>query len=493
MAQKPLNILLVSPEAVPFAKTGGLADVAGALPLELAKLGHQVRLVIPRYGSIDGVAHGFKEWLRFDVSTPFGPIPAVIERSVIADGTVPVFAVRHDPYFARAGLYGEGGHDYPDNLERFTFFCRAVMDLLPRFAKEAGWTPDILHAQDWQTALCMVYPRTLYAGAPSMKALGTVFTIHNIGYQGHFPVTDYLKTGLGWNLFTPAGLEFYGMANLLKGGLLYADYLTTVSPTYSLEIQTPPFGFGLDGVVRDRADRLVGIVNGIDADLWNPETDPYIPSRYHAGNLSGKAVCKMALQQEMSLPVRDVPLLVTVSRISDQKGLDLIADILPTLMAEDVQFALLGAGDPELEGRFRSLHAKWPQKLGLRIGFDEGLAHRMEAGGDIFLMPSRYEPCGLNQQYSLQYGAIPVVRLTGGLADTVEPYDHKNPAATGFVFKEATAPALREAVREALTVYGRKADWAALMQTGMKTDVSWRKSARSYVELYEKVVALRSR
>ncbi|MDE3034846.1 MAG: glycogen synthase GlgA [Nitrospirota bacterium] len=489
MIHKPLKILFVSPEAAPFAKTGGLADVAGALPCALAKLGHQVRLVIPRYGSIDGAAYGFKEWLRLEVPSPSGAIPAVIERGVFSEEKVPVLALRHDPFFARAALYGEAGRDYPDNLERFTFLCRAVMELLPRLAQD-GWMPDVLHAHDWQSALCMVYPRTLYAPVPEANRLGTVFTIHNIGYQGHFPEADYPKTGLGMDLFTPAGLEFYKKLNLMKGGLLFADRLTTVSPTYSREIQTPEFGFGLEGVVRERADRLVGIVNGIDTDAWDPETDHYLPSRYSLAKIAGKSVCKMALQQEMHLPVRNVPLLVVISRLSDQKGLDLVADIVPALMTEELQLVLLGSGDPDLEARFRSLHERWPQKFGLRIGFDDGLAHRIQAGGDLFLMPSRYEPCGLSQLYSLRYGTIPIVRQTGGLADTVAAYGSSE-MATGFAFKEASAAALLSTIRAALAVYAHPKRWAALMQAGMKTDVSWAKSARAYADLYEQVRALR--
>ncbi len=490
MAHKPLNILFVSPEAAPFAKTGGLADVAGALPCALAKLGHQVKLVIPRYGSIDGAAYGFKEWLAVEVPSASGMIPAVIERGFFSEEKISVLAVRHDPFFARAGLYGEGGGDYPDNLDRFTFLCRAVMELLPRLAQD-GWTADLLHAHDWQTALCMVYPRTLYARDPVANRLGTVFTIHNIGYQGHFPEADYPKTGLGMDLFTPAGLEFYQKLNLMKGGLLFADRLTTVSPTYSREIQTPEFGFGLEGVVRERADRLVGIVNGIDTDVWDPETDHYLSSRYGLAKIAGKSICKIALQQEMNLPVRNVPLLVVISRLSDQKGLDLVADIVPALMTEELQLVLLGSGDPDLEVRFRSLQAQWPRKFGLRIGFDDGLAHRIQAGGDLFLMPSRYEPCGLSQLYSLRYGTVPIVRQTGGLADTVAAYGASE-HATGFAFKEASAGALLSTIRAALAVYAHPKRWAALMQAGMKTDVSWAKSARAYADLYEQVRALRS-
>ncbi|MCZ6780878.1 MAG: glycogen/starch synthase, partial [Nitrospirae bacterium] len=410
---------MVSPEAVPFAKTGGLADVAGALPRELARLGHSVRLIIPRYSSIDGTAYGLKPWMRLAVPTASGRIHASVEKGQLVDPEVPedrrvsVLAIRHDPYFARKGLYQEAGADYPDNLERFAFFSRAVVELLTGRHQAPGWTPDILHAHEWQTALCIVYMRTLYAKRPGLKGIRTLFTLHNLGYQGLFPGSSFPKTGLGRGLFTPKRLEFYGSVNLLKGGLLFADFLSTVSPTYSQEIQTAECGFGLEGILRERQGQLVGITNGVDIEAWNPAADRYLPSRYSASDLSGKRGCKAALQREMHLPVRDVPLLVAVSRLTGQKGLDLLAEILPELMALDLQVVLLGTGDPPLEERFRSFHARYPAKIGLRIGFDDGLAHRIEAGGDLFLMPSRYEPCGLNQLYSLRYGTVPVVRRTG--------------------------------------------------------------------------------
>ncbi|MBM4125328.1 MAG: glycogen synthase GlgA, partial [Nitrospira sp.] len=482
---------MASPEAVPFAKTGGLADVAGALPCELARLGHRVCLVIPRYGAIDGAALGLKEWRRLAVPTALGTIKAAIEQGTLPDGQGRVLAVRHDPYFDRAGLYQESGRDYPDNLERFAFFSRAVLELLPVLQNESGWVPDVLHAHDWQTALSLVYLRTRDAGAPR-HAIRTMFTIHNIGYQGLFPARDYWKTGLGPELFTPKTLEFYGSVNLMKGGLVFADSLTTVSPTYSREIQTPEFGFGLDGVLRERQDRLAGIINGIDAALWNPETDAYLPCRYSAADLSGKKVCKAAVQREMALPVREeVPLLGIVSRLTEQKGLDLVADILPELAMLDLQVALLGSGDPATEARFRALQAQFPRKVGLSIGFDDGLAHRIEAGADMFVMPSRYEPCGLSQLYSLRYGTVPIVRRTGGLADTVVSYSPqaiREGRATGFLFGEATKEALLATVLLALRVYAEGREWQALIRAGMAQDVSWAKSARAYVELYRKML-----
>ena len=495
MEVKPLNVLVVSSEAVPYAKTGGLADVAGALTRELARVGHSVRLVIPRYGTIDGSAHGFKKWTDLLVPIALGSIRATVEQGILPDSKVPVLAVRHDPYFGRAGLYQEGGTDYPDNLERFAFFCRAVMELIPVLERETGWAPDILHGHDWQTGLCMVYPRTLYAADRLVGRLGTLFTIHNIGYQGLFPATDYWKTGLGLDLFAPTALEFYGSLNLLKGGLVFADLLTTVSPTYSREIQTGALGFGLEGVLRERKNRLVGVVNGIDVDLWNPATDSHLPNRYSLSDLSGKRACKAALQKELKLPVRDVPVLGIVSRLAAQKGLDLVADILPELVTLDVQIALLGTGEPSLEGLFRLLHTQHPDKVGLHIGFDEGLAHRIEAGSDMFLMPSRYEPCGLTQLVSLRYGSIPVVRRTGGLADTVVPFRPltvREGRATGFVFGEATGDALLSAILLALRVYDNPKEWASLVHAGMSADVSWAKSARSYADLYHQVLALRA-
>lgn len=495
MEAQPLNVLVVSSEAIPYAKTGGLADVAGSLTRELARLGHSLRLVIPRYGAIDGPAHGFKEWKSLTVPTAIGPMRATIEQAKLPDAGVSVLAVRCDPYFGRAGLYQQDGRDYPDNLERFALFCRAVMELIPLLKKETGWTPDVLHAHDWQAALCTVYPRTLYAGHAAMKTMGTLLTIHNIGYQGMFPAADFWKTGLSLDLFTPKGLEYHGSVNLLKGGLVFADLLTTVSPTYSQEIQTAALGFGLEGVLQERRDRLVGVVNGIDADQWNPATDPYLPSRFSASDLSGKRACKAALQQELKLPVRDVPVLGIVSRLAEQKGLDLVAEILPELATLDVQIALLGAGEPALEGLFRLLHAQYPEKLGLRIGFDEGLAHRIEAGSDLFLMPSRYEPCGLTQLVSLRYGAVPIVRRTGGLADTIVPYRPqtiKEGRATGFMFGEPAGDALLSTILLALRVHADQKEWTSLVRAGMSADVSWARSARSYADLYHRVVALRA-
>jgi starch synthase len=490
MPAPSLKILFVSSEAVPFAKTGGLADVAGALPHELARMGHQVRLLLPRYGTIAAAAHGLKEWGQLAVPTAAGVVSAVVDEGRLPGSDAAVFTLGHDPLFARQGLYGEAGADYPDNLERFSFFCRATMELLLAFAKVSRWTPDVLHAHDWQAALSVVYLKSLYASRPEFKDLGALFTVHNLGYQGLFPAPVFPKTGLGPELFTPKTLEFFGQVNLLKGGLVLADLLTTVSPTYSREIQAPEHGFGLDGVLRERRDRLTGVVNGIDVEVWNPATDPHLPARYSESDLAGKRRCKEALQKELALPVRDVPLLAVISRFTSQKGLDLVAAALPELMRLDLQVALLGTGDPALELQFQSLHMRYPDKLGVRIGFDDVLAHAIEAGADLFLMPSRYEPCGLSQLYSLRYGTVPVVRKTGGLADTVVAYTPRTAAdgtATGFAFQEPTPEALLTTILLALRVYANRAEWEALMQAGMTTDVSWAKSAKAYGALYQRL------
>lgn len=496
---KPLKILMAASEAVPFAKTGGLADVAGALPLELARLGHDVRLVIPRYGALDQSGRRFTEHARITVPSSSSPVETVVERTTLhpsnssSRGSVSVFAVRHDPFFLRPGLYQERGVDYPDNLERFCFFSRAVLELLIAFQHADGWTPDLLHLHDWQTALCAVYLRTLYAGRPEIAGVRSILTLHNVAYQGLFHGERFAETGLPAALFAPAGLEFYGSLNLLKGGILFADFLTTVSPTYSREIQTPECGFGLEGVLAQRKDRLVGLVNGVDIEVWNPAADPLIPAQYSSADLSGKSMCKHALQRELDLPARDVPLLGVVSRLTVQKGLDLLLSIVPELMELDLQLAVLGTGDPEYETEWRSLHAKFPRKIGVRIGFDEGLAHRIEAGADMFVMPSRYEPCGLSQLYSLRYGTVPIVRRTGGLADTVVPYSPlavRERRATGFMFGEATPHALLTVICLALCVYHDSDAWRALIEAGMGTHVSWAGPAQAYVELYRRVLEI---
>jgi starch synthase len=353
------------------------------------------------------------------------------------------------------------------------------------------WNPHILHLHDWQAALCAVYRKVLARNWQEVQDVRTVLTLHNVGYQGLFPGAQFEKTGLPRSLFTPAGLEYYGSVNLLKGGIVFADYVTTVSPTYAREILTPEYGFGLEGVLRNREDRLTGILNGIDIDRWNPETDPYLPANYSASDRSGKRICKQALQREFQLPEIAVPLLGVIARLTSQKGLDLLEAIIPQLMTMDLQLVVLGAGEPELEAKFKALQARYPHRMGVRIGFDEGLAHRIEGGADVFVMPSRYEPCGLSQLYSLRYGTVPVVRKTGGLADTVVPLAtqaRQVGRATGFHVEADSAEALLDVLRLAVAVYQDRPAWDQLVEAGMATDVSWARSAKAYDRLFALLV-----
>jgi len=495
VTQYPLNLLIVSSEAVPYAKTGGLADVTGALPLELAKLGHDVILLLPRYRCLSETGRTFRSVCRLEVPTPQGLVDTLIEEDVISVGQggrqVRVWTIRNEAFFDRPGLYQDRGIDYPDNLDRFSFFCRATIEVIAYLRTACSWNTQILHLHDWQTALCSVYLKTLDRDRPEVQGVRTVLTLHNVGYQGLFPGEQFKNTGLPPSLLTPAGLEYYGSVNVLKGGIVFADYLTTVSPTYAREILTPEFGFGLEGVLRNRADRLLGILNGIDIDRWNPETDPYLPAKYSASDRSGKQMCKQALQREFQLPETEVPVLGVIARLTSQKGLDLVAAIIPLLMAMDLQLVILGTGDPDLEADFKLLQTRYPDRMGLCIGFDEGLAHRIEAGADVFIMPSRYEPCGLSQLYSLRYGAVPVVRKTGGLADTVVPLTVQDPPAgraTGFHVEEDTADALLAVLRKAVAAYLDRSTWNHLVEAGMNTDVSWARSANAYDQLFVSLV-----
>ncbi len=495
MTQHPLNLLMVSSEAVPYAKTGGLADVAGALPLELAKLGHDVILLLPRYRCLNESGRSFRPVCRLRVATPQGLVDTLIEEHILPVGSgdcrVRVWTIQNEAFFDRPGLYQDGGTDYSDNLDRFSFFCRATIEVMAYLRTECRWNTHILHLHDGQTALGAVYLNTVVQDRPEVQGARTVLTLHNVGYQGLFPGEQFKKTGLPPSLFNPVALEYYGSVNLLKGGIVFADYVTTVSPTYAREILTPEFGFGLEGVLRNRADQPTGILNGIDIDRWNPETDSYLPANYSSTDRAGKQVCKQALQQEFQLPDTSVPLLGIIARLTSQKGIDLVATSMPQLMAMDLQLVILGTGEPELEAKLKMLQARYPHRMGLRIGFDEGLAHRIEAGADIFVMPSRYEPCGLSQLYSLRYGTVPVVRKIGGLADTVQslPAQARTAGrATGFHVEEDTADALLSVLRRAAAVYQDRSMWDQLVEAGMHTDVSWARSANVYDRLFVSLV-----
>ena len=495
MTQHPLNLLIVSSEAVPYAKTGGLADVAGALPLELARLGHDVILLLPHYRCLGEAGRPFHSVCRVRVSTPDGFVDTPIEESILpvgqGDCRVRVWTIRNEAFFDRPGLYQDRGVDYSDNLDRFSFFCRATIEVMAYLKTVCGWNTHILHLHDWQTALCAVYLSTIAQNRQDIQGVRTVLTLHNVGYQGLFPGVQFKNLGLPLSLFTPAGLEYYGKVNVLKGGIVFADYVTTVSPTYAREILTPEFGFGLEGVLRNRVDQLLGILNGIDIDRWNPETDSYLPATFSVIDRSGKRVCKQALQREFQLPESSAPLLGVIARLTSQKGLDLVATIIPQLLAMDLQLVILGTGEPELEAKFTALQARYPRRIGLRIGFDEGLAHRIEGGADVFVMPSRYEPCGLSQLYSLRYGTVPVVRKTGGLADTVVPLTsmaRQVGRATGFHVEEDRADALLAVLRRVVAVYQDRSMWDRLVEAGMTTDVSWARSANEYDRLFASLV-----
>lgn len=494
---RPLKICMVASEVVPLAKTGGLADVVGSLAVEFAKLGHDVCVVLPAYRQVDALGYRMTEVARLSVPAWQGVIDAQVQEifapllQVKGPGRLRVLTVRHDPFFGRSGLYQEAGRDYPDNLDRFVYFCRAVMELLVHLGENKGWQADLLHVHDWQAALCAVYLRTLYHAQPSLSHTRSVLTIHNLGYQGLFPPEQFSLTGLPLHVFTPAALEFYGRINLLKGGLVFADLLTTVSPTYSQEIQTPEYGCGLEGVISERKDALSGIVNGIDAELWNPATDRYLTAPYSLSDMSGKARCKKALRRELGLRPLKGPLLGVIARLTSQKGIDLVIDILPDLMDLDVQVVILGTGDPNYEQQVCELAERYPGRIAFRNAFDEGLAHRIEAGADMFIMPSRYEPCGLSQLYSLRYGTVPIVRKTGGLADTVVGYTPralKESRAAGFSFTDTSSASLLSCILLALSVYRKKADWQRLVKTGMEQDLSWARSAAIYLQLFQEVV-----
>ena len=482
--------MMAASEAVPYAKTGGLADVVGALAIELTKLGHHVILVMPDYRDR---AAGESRQLAMRLSIPVDGKPVdvtVEEENVPVTGAVHrlrVLFVRYDPYFDRPGLYQQDHHDYPDNLERFILFCRAVLEIVRGLMETRGEKVDVLHLHDWQTALCAVYLKTLpheYKGLDQLKVL---LTLHNMGYQGIFPGQQFTKLGLPPSLFSPSGLEFYGSVNCLKGGIIFSDTVSTVSPTYAQEIMTAEYGCGLEGVLASRADGVKGITNGIDIDAWNPASDSYLPAQYTAADLSGKRACKRALQRELELPNRDVPLLAVIGRLTFQKGFDLLIDVIPELMSLDIQTVVLGTGDHHLEQQFIAAQARYPDRIGLCLGFNEGMAHRIEAGSDMLIMPSRYEPCGLSQLYSLRYGTVPIVRRTGGLADTVIPFRPstvKSGRATGFHFIDASADSLLSALVLSLHVYKEQQTWQSLIHAGMTVDLSWDRSAKLYVDLY---------
>ena len=482
-----MHIAFVASECVPYSKTGGLADVVGALPRALASVGHQVSVYLPRYRQTkltdpDRVVRSIT--VPFDDKYRFC--------SVVTAGTsagVRFYFVDYPPYFEREALYGTSAGDYPDNAERFALFSRAVLE-----ASKVLGVPHVFHCHDWQSALVPVMLRTLYADDPAFREVGTVFTIHNMGYQGLFPPDILPLLMLPWDLLTISKMEFFGQVNFLKGALVFSDFVTTVSKKYSQEIQTTEYGFGLEGVLRNRAATVSGILNGVDYDEWSPETDRFIGAKFSPQDLSGKLKCKQDLLNAFGLPRADLkaPVIGIVSRFAAQKGFDLIAQVMDRLAREEMTMVVLGTGDKPYEEMFQRLNKQFPNKIAIKVAYDNAIAHKIEAGADMFLMPSRYEPCGLNQIYSLKYGTVPIVRATGGLDDTIEAWDARTGKGTGFKFTDYTGEDLLLTVKQALGAYKDQASWQTLMRNGMNRDFSWRASAREYGRVYERVRQMRA-
>jgi len=483
-----MQIVFAASEGVPYSKTGGLADVVGALPPALVQLGHEVSVFLPRYKQtklppnaktvISSLTIPFDDKYRFC--------------SVIDGGThsgVKFYFIEYPPFFERDSLYGTSLGDYRDNAERFALYSRAVLE-----ASKILGVPDLFHCHDWQTALIPILLRSVYEDDPAFEGVGTVFTIHNMGYQGLFPADTLPLLMLPWDLFTIGKLEFFGKANFLKGAIVFADYVTTVSKKYSQEVQTAEYGFGLEGVLKARSATVAGILNGVDYTEWSPEHDPYIVARYSVDDTSGKVECKKDLLRQFGLENADpkLPVIGIVSRFAAQKGFDLLSQVADRLATEDLIMTVLGTGDKDYEDLLKRLHRMFPNKIAVKVAYDNGLAHKIEAGADMFLMPSHYEPCGLNQIYSMRYGTVPIVRATGGLDDTVESWDPKTGRGTGFKFPEYTGDALLATVRTALLAFKDREGWKKLMRNGMTRDYSWSISAREYVKVYERVKAMKS-
>ena len=477
-----MKIAMIASEVTPLAKTGGLADVVGTLSLALARLGHEICIVAPAYRSaIQGNFPLRDTGTTLSVALSDRRLEAAVLETFIGR-EVPVYLIRADPYFDREYLYGPPTGDYSDNAERFIFFNRAALEFLRHKPV------DVVHCHDWQTALAAAFLRAQPARYAETASAKIIFTIHNLGFQGIFDRSLWPLLDLDPAYFSPAFLEFYGAINFLKGGLIFADKITTVSPSYAQEILGAEQGFGLEGVLRQRAADLVGILNGVDDQVWNPWTDRFIAHRYGQHSLTVKRDCKKALQRGVGLKEKSIaPLIGMISRLTLQKGFDLIESIFDALMERGVQVVLLGNGEPRFEDFFRAAAKRYPGRVAVEIGFNEALAHQIEAGADLFLMPSLYEPCGLNQMFSLKYGTIPIVRGVGGLKDTVEDYSAEAQTGTGFVFQPYDAQALLAAVDRALAVFRDKQSWTALRRRAMAMDFSWNRSARLYDDLYRQL------
>jgi starch synthase len=477
-----MHIVFAASECVPFSKTGGLADVVGALPQALAALGHSVTVYLPRYRQTK--LADAKTVVR-SITVPFDDnyrFCSVLDGGIRSG--VQFYFIEYPPFFDRDALYGTSVGDYHDNAERFALYSRAVLE-----ASKILGVPDVFHCHDWQSALIPVLLRTVYEEDPAFEGVPGVFTIHNMGFQGLFSPDILPLLMLPWDLFTITKLEFYGNVNFLKGALVYSDFITTVSKKYSQEIQTAEYGFGLEGVLRGRAATVTGILNGVDYDEWSPEKDKFIKATYSPSDLRGKEACKRDLLEQFGVMNADVrlPVIGIVSRFAAQKGFDLISQIMDRLAREEMIVVALGSGDKEYQDMFVRLNKQFPNKIAVKIAYDNTLAHKIEAGADMFLMPSKYEPCGLNQIYSLKYGTVPIVRATGGLDDTIEPWDARTGKGTGFKFSQYSGEALLGAVKSALQAYQNQASWQTLMRNGMGKDFSWNAAAKEYVRVYERV------
>ena len=486
-----MRIVFAASECVPYAKTGGLADIIGALPAAVAKLGHEVTVYLPLYRQVQkhlqnaprkicipSLTISFQNYNRFVSVVDGGKV----------DGVQHYF-IDCPELFDRESLYGTEAGEYTDNAERFGLYCRAVIES----TKQLG-VPDVFNVHDWQASLIAVMLRTLYTYDPLLRHVPTVLTIHNAGYQGLFPSSIVPMLGLPWDVYTMEKMEFWEQVNLLKGGIVYSDTIATVSPRYAQEIQTPEYGFGLDDILRKRSADLHGILDGVDYRHWNPETDPKIAAHYTPEKLDGKLACRKDLLHALKLDHSrtDRPLFGIVSRAATQKGFDFIAEIAGRLVDADAYLVVLAQGEPYYESLFRSIAERYPDRIAVRIAYDETLAHKIEAGCDMFLMPSRYEPCGLNQIYSLKYGTVPIVRATGGLDDTIEEWDSASQSGTGFKFHSPTAEDFWQAIERALKLFPDKAAWQKLMRNGMAKNFSWEAPAAEYVKLYEETVKRKS-
>ncbi|MGR3218795.1 MAG: glycogen synthase GlgA [Candidatus Anammoxibacter sp.] len=485
-----MNIIFASSELAPFAKTGGLGDMVGALPKALKKAGHDCIMFLPKYKEINDEQFSICK-IDKQIQVPFlgNMIDTAIYKTYI-DDDIPVYFIENNKYYHRDGIYESNGIEHFDNAERFTFFSRGCLSAI----KELKICPDIIHCHDWPTGLIPVYLKTIYKDDACFKETGTVFTIHNVVYQGVFESDKMEMTGLPREVFNHNGIEYHGKINFLKGGLAFSDFITTVSKAYANEIQTYEFGNGLDGILRHRSSVLRGIINGVDYEIWNPVKDQFIIKQFTGDDLSGKNDCKNDLLAEYELEFKEnVPLIGMISRLDEQKGIDLLEEIIHDLMGMNVQMCLLGTGKEKFHKFFNEIANRYKGKVGIKLVFDDSMAHKIEAGADIFLMPSKYEPCGLNQLYSLKYGTIPVVRNTGGLSDTINEYDPISGTGNGFKFQEYSGKEFLKAVQCAVETYNDNDNWQKLIKNAMNADFSWERSAKEYLELYEELLTGKQR